>query len=351
MPAEIRIGAEELTRFGEEILRAAGMPDDRAALVARSLVAANLRGVDSHGVQLIAQYLPHLEAGFFNLATNGCIISETPTTMVYDGENGVGQWIAGIAAGYASRLACGSGLGMVTVRNSNHIGMAAFWALRMVEHGQIGLVFTNATPLVAPWQGRERRLSTNPICMAVPGGKRPAWVLDTATTTVATGKIMKAVHKGDPALPVGWALDERGRSTTSTAEAVRGFLMPLGGYKGYGLGMMVEILCSVLSGGLIGSEVGDPREGCGPVGYSQCFLAIEVERLVPRDVFTRRMDHLIGLMKSSAPAEGYDEVLVAGEPEWRAEEARLCEGIPLDEGIWTKLLAEAQRLGVTAPCV
>ena len=161
-----RIPAVQLERFSRAILEAAGMPADRAALVARSLVAANLRGVDSHGVQLIAQYLPHLEAGFFNLTTDGRVISETPTTMVYDGENGVGQWIATIAADHAIRLASSAGLGMVTVRHSNHIGMAAFWALRMAERGLIGLVFTNATPLVAPWQGRERRLSTNPICMA-----------------------------------------------------------------------------------------------------------------------------------------------------------------------------------------
>jgi LDH2 family malate/lactate/ureidoglycolate dehydrogenase len=351
MPAGVLIDFPELEAFSLAILAAAGMPEDRAALVAESLVAANLRAVDSHGVQLIPHYLPHLEAGFFNLTSDGRVVSETPTTMVYDGENGVGQWIAGIAAGHASRLACRSGLGLVTVRNSNHIGMAAFWALHMVERGQIGVVFTNATPLVAPWQGRERRLSTNPICMAVPGGERPAWLLDMATTTVAMGKIMRAVHKQEPELPYGWALDNDGRPTTSTAEALDGFLMPLGGYKGYGLAMMVEILCSVLSGGLIGSEVGDSREGKGPIGYSQCFLAIEVGRFMSLPEFGRRMDHLIGLMKSAAPAEGYDEVMVAGEPEWRAEQTRRREGIPIDDGVWSKLLEAAERLGVAAPCV
>lgn len=327
------------------------MPDDRAELVAESLVAANLRGVDSHGVQLIPHYLPHLEAGFFNLATDGRIVSESPTTMVYDAENGVGQWIASIATEHAMRLACRAGVGIVTVRNSNHIGMLAFWAQRMAARGQIGLVFTNATPLVAPWQGRQRRLSTNPICMAAPGGEREPWLLDMATTTVAMGKIVKAVNNNQATLPHGWALDERGRPTTSTAEALQGFLMPLGGYKGYGLAMMVEILCSVLSGGLMGGEVGDLREGTGPVGYSNCFMAIEVERFMPREEFGRSMDRLIEMMKSAAPAEGYDEVLVAGEPEWRAERERRREGIPVDEGVWLKLVAEAERLGVAVPCV
>jgi len=346
----VLIRAEELEVFGQAILCAAGMPAGRASVVTRALVAANLRGVDSHGVQLIPHYLPTLEAGLFNLATDGRIVSETPTTMVYDGENGVGHWIARIAADHAIRLAAASGLGMVTVRDSNHIGMAAFWAERMVDRGQIGMVFTNATPLVAPWQGCERRLSTNPICVAVPGGERPAWLLDMATTTVAMGKIMKAVHAGQASLPAGWALDGRGQPTTSTDEALRGFLMPLGGYKGYGLAMMVEVLCSVLSGGRMGSEVGDPREARGPIGYSHCFVAIEVARFLPLEEFGRRMDHLIGLMKSAAPAEGFDEVLVAGEPEWRTEQIRRRDGIPIDPGVWSKLQDAARRLGVPAPC-
>jgi len=347
----VRLAAPELEEFSRALLAAAGMPEDRALLVARSLVAANLRGVDSHGVQLLAHYLPHLEAGFLNLSTDGHVVSETATTMLYDGDNGVGQWIASMATGHAIRLAAGAGLGMVTVRNSNHIGMLAFWSQRMVERGQIGLVFTNATPLVAPWQGRERKLSTNPICMAVPGGERPAWLLDMATTTVAMGKIMKAVHNGREELPHGWALDGRGQPTTSTQEALQGFLMPLGGYKGYGLAMMVEILCSVLSGsGRVGGEVGDPRQGLGPVGYSQCFLAIDVSRFLPVAEFGRRMDHLIGMMKSAAPAEGCDEVLVAGEPEWRAEQERRRGGVPVDDGLWSKLAAEAARLGVAVPC-
>ncbi len=346
---DMLIRAEELEAFSRDILHAAGMPRDRAELVARSLVAANLRAVDSHGVQLIPHYLPHLEAGFFNLLTNGRIVSQTATTMVYDGENGVGQWIAAIAAAHAGRLARDAGIGVVTVRNSNHIGMAAFWAQHMVKNGHLALVFTNATPLVAPWQGRERRLSTNPICMAVPAGERPAWLLDMATTTVAMGKIMRAVHAGKAELPYGWALDERGRPTTSTEEALNGFLMPLGGYKGYGLAMLVEILCSVLSGGRMGGEVGDLREGKGPVGYSQCFIAMDVERFMPREEFGRRMDQLIAQMKSAAPADGYDEVLVAGEPEWRAEEVRRQEGIPIDEAIWEKLVEAAQRLGLMPP--
>ncbi len=351
MESSIRIAWTDLQDFAQALLAAAGMPAERAALVAEALVAANLRGVDSHGVQLVPHYLPDIRAGFVNLTTNGCILSETPTTMVYDGQDGIGHWIARIATEHAMRLAAGAGLGMITVRDSSHIGMVAFWARRMAERGMIGMAFTNASPLVAPWQGCERRLSTNPICVAVPGGERPAWLLDMATTTVAMGKIMKASHNGQPELPPGWALDRFGRPTTSTAEALQGFLMPLGGYKGYGLGMLVEILCSVLSGGRMGPETGDPRKGEGPLGYSQCYLAIDIARFQPLDEFRSRMDRLIGMMKSAAPAEGYDEVLVAGEPEWRNEQVRRREGIPVDPGVWQKLIAEGERMGVPPPCV
>jgi LDH2 family malate/lactate/ureidoglycolate dehydrogenase len=346
----IRIAAADLEAFARDILVGAGMPEDRASLVAEVLVAANLRGVDSHGVQMIPHYLPDVRAGFMNVRTDGHVVSEAATTMVYDGEDGVGHWIARIATDHAIRLAARSGLGMVTVRNSAHIGMLAYWAQRMVRHGQIGLVFTNATPLVAPWQGRERRYSTNPICMAVPGGERPPWLLDMATTTVAMGKIMKAWHNGQKELPPGWALDRLGRPTTSTDEALEGFVMPLGGYKGYGLAMMVEILCSVLSGGRMGPEAGDPRQGKGPVGYSQCYIAIDVARFLPLEEFGQRMDRLIGMMKSATPAEGYDEVLVAGEPELRHEAIRRRDVIPVDAGVWEKLVAEAESVGVPTPC-
>ena len=207
----------------------------------------------------------------------------------------------------------------------------------------------NASPIVAPWQGREGRVGTNPICMAVPGGEEPAWVLDMATTTVAANKIFKAFNNQTTSIPAGWAMDKEGVPTTDTQEAYHGLLMPLGGYKGSGLAVMVEILCAVLSGSAIGSELGGIRFPGRPLRTAQFFLAIEVERFMPVAEFGARMDKLIRMLKSTAPAKGYEEVLVADDPERRIEAERLQNGIPIDAGTWERLTKSAVELDIALP--
>ena len=205
----------------------------------------------------------------------------------------------------------------------------------------------NASPIVPPWQGREGRLGTNPICMSVPG----PWLLDMATTTVAAGKVFKAYLNGQPEIPAGWAFDSHGVPTTDTTAAYKGMLMPLGGYKGSGLAMMVEILCAVLGGGAMANELGGIRYRGKIVRVSQTYIAIDVARFMPVEEFTARMEKLVGIMKSTPTAPGYDEVIVAGEPEWRIEAERLAKGIPIAEGNWSELCKAAARVGVAAPAV
>ena len=207
----------------------------------------------------------------------------------------------------------------------------------------IGIVFCNASPLVPPWQGKQGRIGTNPICMAVPG----PWLLDMATTTVAANRIFKAVINGQEEIPAGWALDADGLPTTSAAAAAKGLLMPLGGYKGSGLGMMVEILCAVLACSAMANEVGGIRVAGRPSRTSQTFLAIDIARFMPVAEFSARMEKLVGIMKSTPAAQGYSEVLVAGDPEWRTEAERLRNGIPVDEGNWKELCETAAHLGMT----
>lgn len=185
--------------------------------------------------------------------------------------------------------------------------------------------------------------------MSLPGPDQ--WLLDMATTTVAMGKIFKASISGEPTIPSGWAIDKNGVPTTATAAAMEGSPMPLGGYKGFGLAMMVEILCAVLSGGAMSLEVGGIRIKNRPMRVSQFFMALDVERFMPREEFTERIRALIGMMKSAAPATGYDEVLVAGEPEWRNEERRRVSGIPLSDGVWKTMTDTAAALGVAIPVV
>lgn len=343
----ILIGAGALRHFATRILLTTGMPGEHAALIADSLVSANLRGVDSHGVQLLSLYVDAIQDGNVDLQTTGSIVSENSGCAVYDGQNGLGQVVSLQCSDHAVRLARSHGIGFVTVRDSNHFGAAAYWAQRIARQNMLGIVMCNATPLVAPWQGREPRVGTNPICMALPGPD--VWLLDMATTTVALNRIWKAAANGETVIPSGWAMDADGVPTTSTQEALKGLPMPLGGYKGTGLAMMVEILCAVLSGGAMATELGGLRVRDRPMRVGHAFIAVDVSRFLPFDEFSSRMQRLGTMIKNTAPAAGYDEVLLAGEPEWRAERLRSETGIPITLPIWTNLLELATRLNVTHP--
>jgi LDH2 family malate/lactate/ureidoglycolate dehydrogenase len=346
VPGEVVVvGHESLRSFATDLLRAAGLNEQDAWLTADSLVAANLRAVDSHGVQLIPPYVAQIRAGNFRPDTRGAIVSEMGACMVYDAENGVGQVTAKECCDHAIRMAKQFGMASVTAREANHFGAAAYWAQMMSREGLLGMVFCNATPLVAPWQGRDARFGTNPICVSLPGPD--LWLLDMATTTVAMNRIYKAQASGEPTIPAGWALDANGEPTTDTAAAVKGSPMPLGGYKGSGLAFLIEILCSVLSGGAISTQVGGLRVTDKPIRTSHFFLAMDVARFMPIEEFTIRMQYLVDLVKASTPATGYDEVLVAGEPEWRAEADRLANGIPVAAAIWESLQELAGDLGLS----
>lgn len=349
MASSVIVESSDLRGFVKDLLEASAVPAEKAALVAESLVAANLRGVDSHGVHLLPHYVRQLSVGNIDPAAKGRIVSETGGCLVFDGESGIGQYISDVCCAHAVRLSRIHGLSMVVSRASNHFGAAAFWAQRISDQGMIGLVVSNASPAVAPWQGKNGRIGTNPICMSIPVQGKGAWLLDMATTTVAMNRIIKAAVNGEQTVPAGWAMDSEGNPSTDTEEALNGLLMPLGGYKGSGLGLMVEILCGVLGGGAMGTEVGGVHIVDRPMNTSQTFIAIDVNRFLPPERFASRMDQLIGSVKSSQPAHGFDEVLVAGEPEWRSESLRKREGIPIDESVWSKLREVASGLEVKMP--
>jgi LDH2 family malate/lactate/ureidoglycolate dehydrogenase len=338
---------DTLARFVERILVAAHVPESKAALVADSLVASNLRGVDSHGVQLLPWYVEQISTGDMDPNSDGNIATESGACITYDGGNGLGQVIAQICCGHAVRLAREHGLGMVTARESNHFGAAAYWSQTMAKAGMIGITMCNASPIVAPWQGKDTRFGTNPLCMALPGPN--LWLLDMATTTVAMGKIYAASFRKQETIPAGWAMDSEGIPTTETEKALNGLLMPLGGYKGSGLAMMADILCAVLSGGALTTELGGIRLRGKPMRSSQFFLAVDVSRFMPLDEFETRMRAFIDSIKSSRPAAGFDEVMVAGDPEWRTEEIRRRDGIPIGDGVWQNLTEIAKKVGVAAP--
>jgi LDH2 family malate/lactate/ureidoglycolate dehydrogenase len=339
---QVLVPASELIAFCERVLTAHGATQHKARLVAETLVEANLRGVDSHGVQLLVFYLEQIEAGELDLHAEGRVLSESGACLHFDAQNAVGQWVAEQCCDHAIRLARSYGLGLVVVRDSSHFGACAWWAQKISREGMVGMVYCNASPIVPPWQGREGRVGTNPICVSVPG----PWLLDMATTTVAAGKIYKAWFNGEPEIPAGWALDHGGAPTTDTQAAYKGWLMPLGGYKGSGLAMMVEMLCGVLSGGAFSTEIGSIRWRGKPIRCSQTFLAIDISRFMPVEEFRARVERLVENIKSTPTAAGYDEVMVAGDPEWRLEEQRRRDGVPLGAGTWEALLKAGERVGV-----
>jgi LDH2 family malate/lactate/ureidoglycolate dehydrogenase len=343
----IVIHHEPLARFSARLLEATEVPASTAALVAESLVAANLRGVDSHGVHLLIWYSEQLRNRNIDVRARGHVASENGACMIYDGENGMGALISDICCDHAIRIAKSIGIGMVTARNSTHFGACAWWAQKIAAAGMIGIVMCNATPLVAPWQSREKMLGTNPICMAVPGPN--SFLLDMATTTVALNRIYKALLSGDASIPSGWAMDSEGNPTTDPKTASEGIPMPLGGYKGSGLAVMVEILCAVLSGGAMLTQVGGMREQTRPMSVSHLSLAIDVARFMPLEEFTGRMQWIRESVTHGKPAAGFDQVMIAGDPEWRTEAARSRDGIPIAAGIWNELTALAREFNVAIP--
>jgi LDH2 family malate/lactate/ureidoglycolate dehydrogenase len=344
---EIRIRDKTLRDFVAEILRSVGVPEAHARLVGDSLVAANLRGVDSHGVELLAGYVGQLRAGGVNASTAGGVISESGACLLFDGQNGLGQVVADRCVDHAVRLARSLGLGIVVTRNSRHFGAAAYWAEKMARRGCVGIVMTTAGPWVPPFGGKSRRLGTNPIAMAVPGGR---WQLDMATTTVAHGKLVTAAAQHRDQIPLSWGyVDSEGNPTTDRRAAERGWSVPFGGYKGTGLAMMVEILAAGLSGGPMASAAPDGRNQSEPVQISHSFLAVDPGRFLQPGDFETRIGSLVDMIKSSEPIRGQDEVLTAGEPEWRTERLRLREGIPIPKSLWERLTSLAGQLKVVSP--
>jgi LDH2 family malate/lactate/ureidoglycolate dehydrogenase len=340
------VKAEALERFGIALLEAVGTPAPFAREVAANLVFGNLRGVDSHGIRLLLYYLDHIRHGLMQPAAGGEVLSEFGAICVYDAAFGLGAATSAECCAIANRLAAAHGVGVVTARRANHFGAAAYWARKMADAGHIGIAFCNASTIVAPWQSKEPKFGTNPICMAVPGPYEDSFLLDMATTTVAANRIFKAFQNHEPEIPAGWAMDREGRPTTDTKAAYEGLVAPLGGYKGTGLALMVEILTSVLAGGAMGAEIGGIRYTEKPLSVSHFFLAIDVRRFLPAGEFEERMRRLLQEIRTATPASGYDEVLVAGDPEIRMERERRERGIPFSEADLQALREAAEALGV-----
>ncbi len=351
-----RVMADVLERQIETIFKAWGLTPGDRKLCARLMVETDLRGVDSHGAAMMDRYAEWFEAGYIRPKPRRRLLRNGPTTAVLHGGHGLGHPAATQAMELAIRKARRHGVGFVAVRGSNHFGAAACYSMMALPHGMIGIATTNAAiPAVVPTFGREPMFSTNPLSVAVPAGRQPAFVLDMATSTVAVGKIKIAMRKEVP-IPVGWALDAAGLPTTDphVAHASRR-LTPLGGtrelgsHKGYGLAVLVDILSGVLAGAGYGDRfvrhrrTGEPAPRVMDVGH---FLAaIRIDRFRPLAEFQAAMGDMLEALKNCPPAAGQARVIVPGEPEVEAEAERRRLGIPLDPKVRATLRTLAEKYG------
>jgi LDH2 family malate/lactate/ureidoglycolate dehydrogenase len=307
------------------------------------MVRTDLRGVDSHGVGMLPTYLRWHRLGWIVPAAEPKIVRDEGTTAVVDGQQAFGHYTSTLAMELAIAKARAHGVGFVTCRNSNHYGAAANYSMMALAHDMIGLSMTNAGPAVVPTHGRQAMLGTNPMSLAAPAGRHFPFVLDMATSTVAIGKLSVARRWGK-AIPSGWALDREGQPTTDPNVAYETRLMTplgatreLGGHKGYGLAVMVDILSGVLAGAGFADvrRRRDPDPTRADIGH---FLgAIDIARFRDLAAFKADMDDLLHALKESPKAEGEDRIYVAGEPEWECEQRRRREGIPLAPGLVSQL--------------
>jgi len=341
----LTIAATRLEDLATRIFTALGTPDGDARWIATLLVRANLRGHDSHGVIRIPQYVGSVRKGETNPRPAMQVLLDTPTTAVVDGDLGFGQVVARRATEVALDKAARHGLAAVGTRRSNHIGRLADYAELAATRGLVGMVWTNAPAAasVVPHGAVDRRLSTNPLAVAVPGPDGGVAIsVDMATSIVAEGKVRVKRNRKEP-LPEGWAIDPAGKPVTDSAGFYgppRAGLLPVGGHKGTALGLVVEVLAGILSGT---GAIGDVR---GPVLNGTFVVLVEVERFLPLAAFTAQVAALVGFVKSAEPAPGGGEILVPGEPEARSEAARRATGIPVEDETWRQIEEIAAELHV-----
>jgi len=343
-----RVNHEKLTRFVCAVFQKLDVPPEEAEIAANALVAADLRGVDTHGVirfNPYGWYVQWLRERLMTARPNIRVVSETASTALLDGDRGMGMVVGHRAMELAIKKAKTGGVALVGVRNSRHYGMSAYYAMLALPHDMIGIAMTNASRQVVPTFGREARFGTNPMCFAVPADNELPFVLDMATTTAAAGKLELAARLGK-AIPGGWALDEKADQTYDPRVAQKARrLLPLGGtreggnHKGYGLAIVVEILCGVLTGTLTALNANqDPR--------GHFFGAIRIDSFRPAAEFKQDMDRLIRELKSTPPIAGQQRVYVAGEIEFETAEERSERGIPLHSSVLEGLREVSEQLGV-----
>lgn len=350
-------GIEELSEFTRQVFITLGFSEQDAGISAELLTRADLRGIDSHGVARLSGYVRLVRAGRLNPRPDLRFESRYATLALLHADKAIGFISGSAAMRNCIEMAKNFGCGMVAVQDSNHFGIAGQYALMAAEEGLAGFAFTNASPLVAPSNSNSRMLGTNPIAAAFPARNSKPFVLDMATTTAANGKL-EMLQRNKEEAPSGWIQDRQGKESLNPDELKQGgALMPLGGkirnggHKGYGLGSLVDVLSGVISGANYGPWVPPfvsflplPENPVGN-GIGHFFMAFRPDGFLSREEYLSRMEHWMHSMRKASKT-GNESVMVAGDPEWQAEEKRRNEGIPLHPEVMKDLKELATELSI-----
>jgi LDH2 family malate/lactate/ureidoglycolate dehydrogenase len=343
--AALRISPERLRDFVAAVYRSAGVPADDAHFVADTLVQADLWGHQSHGVLRLGWYYARLCSGAMKPVTAPETVLDGGAVAVLDGKDGVGQIVAKHATEEAVRRAKKHGVGVISVRNSNHFGTCMYFTGMGAQQGCITLLTTNGGPNMAPWGGMKKMIGTNPWSVSAPAGRFPSMVMDVANSGVARGKIFLAQQRREP-IPDNWAIDASGHPTTDPRAALEGFILPMAGHKGYAIGVIVDMLSGVLSGSAFLDDVHGPYDPVNRSGAGHFFVAFNVEAFQPRAQFDARMEEYIERLKSVPAAPGYEEVFYPGEIEARNDAKHRKEGLQLPQDTLADLVKVARMAGI-----
>ena len=342
-----RVGFAALRDFIAASFRQLGLNDPDALTVASLMAEADLQGSDGHGVIRLPQYAKRIRAGGIKLSPDIRVLQERPGMVLLDGDNGMGHLVMARAAELAAEKARMAGVAWVGTRMSNHAGPASLYARKVLAHDMIGMVFAvgNANHL-PPWGGLDMLLSTNPIAVAVPAGKQPPIVLDMATTVAAYGKVKAKAQRGET-MPEGWMIDREGRPLTDPRRADEGFLLPIGGYKGYGLALIVGLLAGTLNGAAMGKDVIDfNHDDASATNTGQAIVAIDVAAFGDLQVFKDRVDALIDDLRKSRRMPTVDRIWLPGEQSHARRVEYQRDGIPISAPLLRSLDQVADDLRI-----
>ncbi|KAF2660128.1 malate/L-lactate dehydrogenase-like protein [Lophiostoma macrostomum CBS 122681] len=343
----VHIDAQNARSFAGNVLVRNGVPRDNAVIIATCLVEADLRGVDTHGINRLPSYMARIRQGVLNPRASPTLRQVTPAVAQVDGHNGFGFLAANKGMAAAIDMAQEIGIGMVSVKHSNHFGMSAWVVQQAIDAGMMSLVFTNSSPALPVWGGKSKLMGVSPIACGAPAGKNRPFIVDMAPSVAARGKIYKALRRGEK-IPKDWALDRDGKQTDDPAKALEGVMLPMGGPKGSALSIMMDVFSGVLSGSAFAGHVTNPYDPSKPADVGHFLVAIKPDLFLSIDEFKERMDYLYDRVRGSDRMEGIDRIYFPGEIEQLMKEQRLRDGIPLVEAELEALNKEAQCVGATS---